>query len=167
LNFLFSVCLTRCDADPSALANYVVALVKKDKPEKELKAFCADQLDVFLQKGNYCGPSTKHLGKDFKFKTSREEWDMVVHTSNPSTWEIEAGGQRVTCQPGLQGNTLSQTKQNDRKLTESIHFIGKKVFRVLHILEYTHSYLITCHVFWQNRFFCFFSLLRHGSSSAF
>lgn len=41
----------RCDADPSALANYVVALVKKDKPEKELKAFCADQLDVFLQKG--------------------------------------------------------------------------------------------------------------------
>ena len=41
----------RCDADPSALANYVVALVKKDKPEKELKALCADQLDVFLQKG--------------------------------------------------------------------------------------------------------------------
>uniref|UniRef100_A0A673HKG3 RNA binding motif protein 27 n=1 Tax=Sinocyclocheilus rhinocerous TaxID=307959 RepID=A0A673HKG3_9TELE len=40
-----------CDADPSALANYVVALVKKDKPEKELRALCADQLDVFLQKG--------------------------------------------------------------------------------------------------------------------
>ena len=46
-----SLSLNRCDADPSALANYVVALVKKDKPEKELKAFCADQLDVFLQKG--------------------------------------------------------------------------------------------------------------------
>ena len=44
-------CVRRCDADPSALANYVVALVKKDKPEKELKALCADQLDVFLQKG--------------------------------------------------------------------------------------------------------------------
>lgn len=44
----------RCDADPSALANYVVALVKKDKPEKELKALCADQLDVFLQKGMNC-----------------------------------------------------------------------------------------------------------------
>lgn len=40
-----------CDADPSALAKYVVALVKKDKPEKELKALCVDQLDVFLQKG--------------------------------------------------------------------------------------------------------------------
>ncbi|CAL1573266.1 unnamed protein product [Knipowitschia caucasica] len=39
-----------CDADPAALANYVVALVKKDKTEKELKALCADQLEVFLQK---------------------------------------------------------------------------------------------------------------------
>ena len=44
--------IRRCEADPSALANYVVALVKKDKPEKELKALCADQLDVFLQKGS-------------------------------------------------------------------------------------------------------------------
>uniref|UniRef100_A0A8C7YLW2 RNA binding motif protein 26 n=1 Tax=Oryzias sinensis TaxID=183150 RepID=A0A8C7YLW2_9TELE len=40
-----------CDADPSALAKYVAALVKKDKSEKELKALCIDQLDVFLQKG--------------------------------------------------------------------------------------------------------------------
>ncbi|KAM4860028.1 RNA-binding protein 26 isoform 7-T11 [Thomomys bottae] len=39
-----------CDADPSALAKYVLALVKKDKSEKELKALCIDQLDVFLQK---------------------------------------------------------------------------------------------------------------------
>lgn len=43
-----------CDADPSALAKYVVALVKKDKSEKELKALCIDQLDVFLQKGKRC-----------------------------------------------------------------------------------------------------------------
>ncbi|CAI5771839.1 RNA-binding protein 26 isoform X5 [Podarcis lilfordi] len=39
-----------CDADPSALAKYVLALVKKDKSEKELRALCVDQLDVFLQK---------------------------------------------------------------------------------------------------------------------
>ncbi|KAJ7409035.1 RNA-binding protein 26 isoform X3 [Pitangus sulphuratus] len=47
------ICLSgvlRCDADPSALAKYVLALVKKDKSEKELKALCVDQLDVFLQK---------------------------------------------------------------------------------------------------------------------
>ncbi|XP_069746422.1 RNA-binding protein 26 isoform X2 [Narcine bancroftii] len=47
-----SQCL-RCDADPSALAKYVVALVKKDKSEKELKALCVDQLDVFLQKDTH------------------------------------------------------------------------------------------------------------------
>ncbi|XP_074650039.1 RNA-binding protein 26-like [Tubulanus polymorphus] len=38
-----------CDADPVALAKYVVALVKKDKPESELNDLCMDQLDVFLQ----------------------------------------------------------------------------------------------------------------------
>jgi hypothetical protein len=50
LFFFFS-----CDADPSALAKYVLALVKKDKSEKELKAVCIDQLDVFLQKGKIFG----------------------------------------------------------------------------------------------------------------
>uniref|UniRef100_A0A914W8T4 RNA-binding protein 26 n=1 Tax=Plectus sambesii TaxID=2011161 RepID=A0A914W8T4_9BILA len=39
-----------CDADPAALAKYVMALLKKDKSEQELKEFCVDQLDVFLQK---------------------------------------------------------------------------------------------------------------------
>lgn len=40
----------RCDADPDALAKYVVALLKKKDIEKEsLKSFCVDQLEVFLQ----------------------------------------------------------------------------------------------------------------------
>jgi hypothetical protein len=37
-----------CDADPAALAKYVMALVKKDKSLEELKALCEDQLEVFL-----------------------------------------------------------------------------------------------------------------------
>lgn len=49
--FIFFHSYDRCDADPTALANYVIALVKKDKSDEELKAICADQLDVFLQKG--------------------------------------------------------------------------------------------------------------------
>lgn len=40
-----------CDADPAALAKYVIALAKKDKPQPELKALCEDQLDVFLGDG--------------------------------------------------------------------------------------------------------------------
>lgn len=39
---------SRCDADSSALARYVLALLKKDKPEKELKRVMIEQLDVFL-----------------------------------------------------------------------------------------------------------------------
>lgn len=38
-----------CDADPNALAKYVVALVKKDKSEEDLRKLCVDQLEVFLQ----------------------------------------------------------------------------------------------------------------------
>ncbi|MFH4977976.1 hypothetical protein AB6A40_004685 [Gnathostoma spinigerum] len=37
-----------CDAEPAALAKYVLALLRKDKPEAELREFCIDQLDVFL-----------------------------------------------------------------------------------------------------------------------
>lgn len=39
----------RSDADPASLAKYVVALVKKDKVDKDLKEVCIDQLEVFLQ----------------------------------------------------------------------------------------------------------------------
>ncbi|CAL8104757.1 unnamed protein product [Orchesella dallaii] len=38
-----------CDAEPGALAKYVLALIKKDKTEKELRQSMVDQLDVFLQ----------------------------------------------------------------------------------------------------------------------
>ncbi|XP_074527522.1 RNA-binding protein 27 isoform X2 [Halichoeres trimaculatus] len=70
-----------CDADPSALANYVVALVKKDKPEKELKALCADQLDVFLQKETVgfvdklfeCLTTKNYLGNPLAKEVPKEE----------------------------------------------------------------------------------------------
>lgn len=38
-----------CDADPAALAKYVLALIKKDKPEKELRQSMQSQMEVFLQ----------------------------------------------------------------------------------------------------------------------
>ena len=38
-----------CDADPQALAKYVIALIKKEKSAEELKPLCLSQLDVFLQ----------------------------------------------------------------------------------------------------------------------
>jgi len=38
-----------CDADPVALSKYVLALIKKDKPESELRETMVQQMDVFLQ----------------------------------------------------------------------------------------------------------------------
>jgi len=41
-----------CDADPAALAKYVVALLRKEKSKADLKDLCIDQLEVFLSKGS-------------------------------------------------------------------------------------------------------------------
>ena len=38
-----------CDADPAALAKYVLALIKKEKPKEELRESMVQQMDVFLQ----------------------------------------------------------------------------------------------------------------------
>lgn len=70
LQHCFFFCFS-CDADPSALAKYVLALVKKDKSEKELKALCIDQLDVFLQKGKIFDLKILvYFNKSFKAKFS-------------------------------------------------------------------------------------------------
>lgn len=42
-----------CDADPMTLTKYVIALVKKDKPESDLKDLCLAELDVFLQQSKF------------------------------------------------------------------------------------------------------------------
>merc|ERR1719489_286747 len=38
-----------CDAEPTALAKYVIALVKKDKKQEDLKVLCYQQLEIFLK----------------------------------------------------------------------------------------------------------------------
>ncbi|CAF4642413.1 unnamed protein product, partial [Rotaria socialis] len=39
-----------CDAEPIALARYVLALVAKDKPLDKLRENCIDRLEVFLDR---------------------------------------------------------------------------------------------------------------------
>ncbi|XP_041079404.1 RNA-binding protein 27-like isoform X2 [Polyodon spathula] len=80
-----------CDADPSALANYVVALVKKDKPEKELKALCADQLDVFLQK-----ETTGFVDKLFEGLTTKKYLgNQDQFAKEAAKVEMKTGGQKM------------------------------------------------------------------------
>jgi len=47
--WLSSVLEPLCDADPSALSKYVLALIKKDKPDSELRDSMTNQMEVFLQ----------------------------------------------------------------------------------------------------------------------
>jgi RNA-binding protein 26 len=51
LSTLLNFDLFRCDADPSALADYILALLKHNGPESELRRELAAQLDEFLEKG--------------------------------------------------------------------------------------------------------------------
>lgn len=53
--------MLRCDADPAALAKYVVALLRKEKPRSALKELCIDQLEVFLAKGSKTIVDSKFL----------------------------------------------------------------------------------------------------------
>ena len=41
----------RCDAEPAALAEYVLALLKHNLPEAEMRKELASQLEEFLEKG--------------------------------------------------------------------------------------------------------------------
>ena len=47
-NFLF-----RCDAEPGALADYILALLRHNVPESEMRTELAVQLDEFLEKGQF------------------------------------------------------------------------------------------------------------------
>lgn len=70
----------RCDADSSALARYVLALLKKDKPEKELKRVMIEQLDVFLAEETK--PFVERL---FEAINSEEYLKTPPPTANPKS----------------------------------------------------------------------------------
>ena len=43
----------RCDAEPGALADYILALLRHNVPESEMRTELAVQLDEFLEKGQF------------------------------------------------------------------------------------------------------------------
>lgn len=90
-----------CDADPAALAKYVVALLRKDKPKSALKELCIDQLEVFLAKGKLCTYGIKlcnsyRIQKLFVYMFYKEEnipgcssqflCVYLVPKSHPASW---------------------------------------------------------------------------------
>ena len=47
-------CRSRCDAEPGALADYILALLKHNAPENDMRKELTSQLDEFLEKGLRC-----------------------------------------------------------------------------------------------------------------
>lgn len=50
--------VSRCDAEPGALADYILALLKHAAPESELRKELVVQLEEFLEKGASDPPSS-------------------------------------------------------------------------------------------------------------
>ncbi|EDW90426.1 zinc finger protein swm isoform X2 [Drosophila yakuba] len=77
-----------CDADSSALARYVIALLKKDKSDKDLKRIMIEQLDVFLSE-----ETTRFVERLFDAIASEEYLTVpaapLITASSASTAELD------------------------------------------------------------------------------
>jgi RNA-binding protein 26 len=69
----------RCDAEPSVLADYVIALLKHDKEDKELMDLCASQLQDFLRED-----TAAFLEDLFKFLNVKSNTDPMDY-NEPNT----------------------------------------------------------------------------------
>jgi len=86
-NWLTSSLKPLCDADPAALAKYVLALIKKDKPESELRETMVSQMDVFLQ-GETHG-FIDSLFRVIESKEYEEERKITVKESSANKESVE------------------------------------------------------------------------------
>ncbi|CAG9815221.1 unnamed protein product [Phaedon cochleariae] len=77
--WLTAVLKPMCEADPAALAKYVLALIKKDKSEEELRKSMIGQLDVFLE-----GETEGFVDLVFQTLTTKDYIDEpVIPNTNP------------------------------------------------------------------------------------
>lgn len=120
-----------CEADPEALAKYVMALIKKDKSEDDLKRNCLDQLEVFLQKNTqsfvdmfFASVKSKSYLKPMESSTTRT---TTTTSSDPSTNTTQsssephssstAPSQTSNSQP-TQGSSSSDSRRKQERSSE-------------------------------------------------
>lgn len=99
--------MNRCEADPDALAKYVMALIKKDKPEDELRKICLDQLDVFLQKH-----TTSFV--DLFFKSLKDKSYL-----KPPVESVSLTSTQLTSAPLISSGTSSTTNNTISTVSQS------------------------------------------------
>ncbi|CAD0206826.1 unnamed protein product [Chrysodeixis includens] len=100
-SWLTSILEPLCDADPAALAKYVYALVKKDKPLEELREVMVDQLDVFLQQETkpFVEMLFKSLESNEYLKPGREDKEKLP---SPPPTDVEP-----TKEPEIENNGIA------------------------------------------------------------
>ncbi|KAH8851024.1 RNA-binding protein 26 [Schistosoma japonicum] len=98
-----------CVADPIPLSQYVIALIKKDKEEQELKEICTDQLEVFLQE------NTAKFVEDL-FTVLKSRAYVVCETLKPVQVSSENSGSKdMHSGKNSLGNNSIDSTSKDRK----------------------------------------------------
>lgn len=103
-----------CDADPAALARYVLALLKKDKPEKDLRDCMKEQLDVFL--GAETEPFLEQLFRSIK----SEEYIKVVQAKEAAAAATAAAMAAATAQQASPAAAPTTTTTTTTTATEQV-----------------------------------------------
>uniref|UniRef100_A0A182IR69 PWI domain-containing protein n=1 Tax=Anopheles atroparvus TaxID=41427 RepID=A0A182IR69_ANOAO len=91
-----------CDADPVALARYVLALLKKDKPEKDLIVSMKEQLDVFMAE-----ETQPFLEQLFKVIKSEEYLKVAPVPAAPAGAATINGASSVASAPSISTSSSS------------------------------------------------------------
>lgn len=100
-----------CDADPAALARYVLALLKKDKPEKDLRDCMKEQLDVFL--GAETEPFLEQLFRSIK----SEEYIKVVQAKEAAIAAATAAAAAAAAAAAQQASSAAAPTTNTEQVT--------------------------------------------------
>ncbi|XP_066144264.1 zinc finger protein swm [Euwallacea fornicatus] len=116
--WLTAVLKPMCEADPAALAKYVLALIKKDKTEVELRKSMVGQLEVFLER-----ETETFVNLVFQTLTSKEYINTpVIPSANPPNPNIptpapskpkEAKDTKVIIQPSELPNLSEAVNGNN------------------------------------------------------
>ncbi|XP_055382785.1 zinc finger protein swm [Condylostylus longicornis] len=116
-----------CDADPSALARYVFALLKKEKPIKELKKSMNEQLDVFLAEETK--PFVERLfsaiaSKEYLMPIAQPDEKESIETDKKEVENNNIEDDKIAreCTPPLQqSQNVQQTTKAKDKHTEKLN----------------------------------------------
>uniref|UniRef100_A0A5K4EHR1 Putative rrm/rnp domain n=1 Tax=Schistosoma mansoni TaxID=6183 RepID=A0A5K4EHR1_SCHMA len=97
-----------CVADPIPLSQYVIALIKKDKGEQELREICIDQLEVFLQE------NTAKFVEDL-FAVLKSRTYVACETLKPNQSSSDNSCSKDSSGKNPCGNTSFDNVSKDRK----------------------------------------------------